>query len=192
VSHDKEALVLVLDDDMAIESDYVEKCLREYERLGAPFSWNGMTFVDQYIPPERVTGRDIRLLTLGAGTMVLPAHLIAGISQDPYARTFFGPLGDDEALVSWHFARQGLRLWRPRGASSTRSTKFQSDPRSQWGRKGGRHMNFRRMLRERGWPLVDPPSEHRKRERFMGSVTRILPRPEREAVPTGSRRRFRP
>lgn len=190
VSHDDESLALVIDDDIAIEKDYVECCALTYDRLGAPFSWNGMTFVDQYIAPEKHLGADTRLLVLGAGTAVVPSHMLAGISRDPMASDFFGVYGDDEALVSWFLAKQGKKLYRPRGASSAWSTKFQSDPRSQWAQKGGRHFGFRRRLKERGWPLIEPPPEYLRRERFKGCAQRRLPlqlRSERPQIAKGRR-----
>jgi len=189
VSHDEEALVLVIDDDIAIAPDYIERCALAYERLQAPLSWNGMTFIDQYIAPERSLGVDVRLFVLGAGTTVVPAHMLAGISADPMANELFGVYGDDEALVSWFLAKRGKRLYRPKGASGAWSTKFQCDPRSQWAQKGGRHFGFRARLKERGWPLIDPPPEHTRRERFRGTVQRVLPlqvRPKR-AIANGRR-----
>lgn len=191
VSHDEEALVLVIDDDIAIAPDYVERCVAAYERLQAPLSWNGMTFTDVYIAPEKDLGADARLLVLGAGTTVVPSHFLKGIAKDPMAAELFGVYGDDEALVSWFLAKQGLRLYRPRGPSGAWSTKFQCDPRSQWAQKGGRHFGFRSRLKERGWPLVDPPPEYVRKQRFHGTAQRVLPQRVRTPLPQVAKgRRF--
>jgi hypothetical protein len=159
-----DALVIVIDDDMAVRPTYVEHCVATYERLQAPFSWNGTTFDEKWISPGDEPIADRRLFILGAGTAVIPARLLRGISKDPQADGFFGVLGDDEALVSWWLANQGIRLHRPRGKSGALSTKFQLDPRSQYAQRPYTLRNniahFRTSLKQRGWPIVDPPPEY--------------------------------
>lgn len=187
---DRDVLAIVIDDDMMIDEEYVARCEHEFYRLGAPFSWNGTQFTGAYMPPEGKPDDDVRLFILGAGTLVCPARLLYGIDADPMADALFGPSGDDEALVSWWLAHQGLKMYRPRGRSGAHSTKYQMDPRSQWCSQGGRHFRFRAELRKRGWPLVDPPpgarfvepvfeppdrfkrSEATKTEPFRGTVPR--------------------
>jgi hypothetical protein len=57
--------------------------------------------------------------------------------------------------------------------------------------KGGRHHDFRARLKERGWPIIDPPLEYTKRLRFRGSAQHVLPRQLRDERPQVAKgRRF--
>lgn len=156
-----DVLALSLDDDLVPGPLYVQNTLAAWTRLQEPFSWCGSlagSRQQEYVRMTAAPERDRRLDIGGAGGFCVPAKMLRGIDHDPAADRFFGPLGHDEALVSWWLAAvHRARLWRPRGAADVREHVLSHDPRSQWLAGQGRCPAFVDELEARGWPIPDPP-----------------------------------
>ncbi len=157
-----DTLALSLDDDMLPGPMYVQNTVAAWERIGAPFSWCGDLLEGRaYVRVTAALVEDARLFNTGAGALCVPAKMLRGIEEDPAADRFLGPLGHDEALVSWWLtAKHGAKLWRPRGEADVREHPLGHDARSQWNSHGARCAPLIAELEARGWPAIDKPVRH--------------------------------
>jgi len=152
--------VLVLDDDFRIEPGYIERTVAELATHDGAVAWSGARLADgDYIDWRGYEPHE--LMSISAGSCALRLAWLRGVTDYEFIDDYFKVGGDDEALVSYHLWRKGVRMWRPSGAAPLFSVdKFANDSRAAGLRYGFKRVASRLALHEQhGWASYKlPPS----------------------------------
>jgi hypothetical protein len=143
-------VVMNLDDDVGLDSDYVGLHYEALKRADAVCS-GGYTTDRKFIMCDNNHGYEGPIACLQAGAFSARVSKLRGLRDMPMAAELLGVLGDDEALLSAHLWKTGVVVNRVN--APVRFDPLGDDPRSQYLSLPGRILGLRsRLTAETGWP----------------------------------------
>ena len=144
----------ILDDDLTVGFDYLEKSLRVFEQnpLADVIAWSGFPPGGGVLFLHADAEKDYALGQIHAGACMMKTAVVRGFQHMPNVKGFNWYKDHDEAFMSYWFWTMKNTMIRPKGPIDVTNQPEQNDPRSGGKTNAPKWAWQHNELMKLGWP----------------------------------------